>query len=180
MPFPSPGDLPNPGIEPESPALQADSLPLTPLGISITVVLLSTFLQLHVAPLPLPCYPLAVREPGSAGLALAVTSPGSGGQTSPWCSNFPYIPSCFGEWCTFRVSGFIVSLNPVSDSLPRVWVYSYCAGLTTLGALGLFLDLSHLTSRQGDHESKTRETLLWRGESHIALGRTQHRERGMI
>ena len=26
LPFPSPGDLPNPGIEPESPALQADSL----------------------------------------------------------------------------------------------------------------------------------------------------------
>ena len=27
MPFPSPGDLPNPGIEPGPPALQADSLP---------------------------------------------------------------------------------------------------------------------------------------------------------
>ena len=27
QPFPSPGDLPNPGIEPGSPALQADSLP---------------------------------------------------------------------------------------------------------------------------------------------------------
>ena len=27
LPFPSPGDLPNPGIEPKSPALQADSLP---------------------------------------------------------------------------------------------------------------------------------------------------------
>ena len=27
MPFPSPGDLPDPGIEPRSPALQADSLP---------------------------------------------------------------------------------------------------------------------------------------------------------
>ena len=26
FPFPSPGDLPNPGIEPSSPALQADSL----------------------------------------------------------------------------------------------------------------------------------------------------------
>ena len=25
LPFPSPGDLPNPGIEPESPALQVDS-----------------------------------------------------------------------------------------------------------------------------------------------------------
>ena len=31
-PFPSPGDLPNPGIEPRSPALQADSLPAEPPG----------------------------------------------------------------------------------------------------------------------------------------------------
>ena len=31
-PFPSPGDLPNPGIEPQSPALQADSLPSEPPG----------------------------------------------------------------------------------------------------------------------------------------------------
>ena len=30
--FPSPGDLPNPGIEPSSPALQADSLPAEPQG----------------------------------------------------------------------------------------------------------------------------------------------------
>ena len=28
LPFPSPGDLPDPGIEPGSPSLQADSLPL--------------------------------------------------------------------------------------------------------------------------------------------------------
>ena len=27
LPFPSPGDLPNPGIETRSPTLQADSLP---------------------------------------------------------------------------------------------------------------------------------------------------------
>ena len=32
LPFPSPGDLPNPGIEPRSPALQADSLPSEPQG----------------------------------------------------------------------------------------------------------------------------------------------------
>ena len=32
LPFPSPGDLPNPGIEPESPALQADALLLSNLG----------------------------------------------------------------------------------------------------------------------------------------------------
>ena len=30
LPFPSLGDLPNPGIEPESPALQADALPSEP------------------------------------------------------------------------------------------------------------------------------------------------------
>ena len=32
LPFPSPGDLPDPGIEPKSPALQADSLPSEPPG----------------------------------------------------------------------------------------------------------------------------------------------------
>ena len=31
-PFPSPGELPNPEIEPRSPALQADSLPSEPPG----------------------------------------------------------------------------------------------------------------------------------------------------
>ena len=32
QPFPSPGDLPDPRIEPGSPALQADSLPSEPPG----------------------------------------------------------------------------------------------------------------------------------------------------
>ena len=32
LPFPSPEDLPNPGIEPRSPTLQADALPSEPPG----------------------------------------------------------------------------------------------------------------------------------------------------
>ena len=32
LPFPSPGDLPNPGIKPGSPALQTDALPSEPPG----------------------------------------------------------------------------------------------------------------------------------------------------
>ena len=32
LPFPSPGDIPNPGIEPGSPALQTDALPSEPPG----------------------------------------------------------------------------------------------------------------------------------------------------
>ena len=34
QPFPSPGDLPDPGIKPGSSALQMDSLPTEPLGKS--------------------------------------------------------------------------------------------------------------------------------------------------
>ena len=36
LPFPSPGDLPDPGIGPRSPALQADALPSEPPGKSST------------------------------------------------------------------------------------------------------------------------------------------------
>ena len=32
LPCPPPGDLPNPGIQPRSPAFQADSLPSEPFG----------------------------------------------------------------------------------------------------------------------------------------------------
>ena len=42
LPFPSPGDLPNPGIEPRSPTLQADSVPSEPPGNS-------RFSQIHVS-----------------------------------------------------------------------------------------------------------------------------------
>ena len=35
LPFPSPGDLPNPGIEPGSPVLQADSFTTEPWGKSL-------------------------------------------------------------------------------------------------------------------------------------------------
>ena len=35
LPFPSPGDLPDPGIKPRSPALQGDALPSEPPGIYI-------------------------------------------------------------------------------------------------------------------------------------------------
>ena len=35
LPFPSPGDVPDPGIEPGSPPLQADSLPSESQGSSV-------------------------------------------------------------------------------------------------------------------------------------------------
>ena len=59
LPFPPPGDLPDSGIEPTSPALQVDSLPLSHLGspgrrdriILIILVFKST------SQMPLPCQP---------------------------------------------------------------------------------------------------------------------------
>ena len=38
LPFPSPGDLPDPGIEPRSPALRADALPSAPSGKQAVIV----------------------------------------------------------------------------------------------------------------------------------------------
>ena len=36
--FPSPGDLPDPGIKPRSPALEVDTLPSEPPGKSLVIV----------------------------------------------------------------------------------------------------------------------------------------------
>ena len=41
LPFPPPGDLPNPGIKPGSPALQADCLPSEPPGKYVYVNIIS-------------------------------------------------------------------------------------------------------------------------------------------
>ena len=43
LPFPSPGDLPDPGIEPRSPALQADALPSESPGM-LNVVVFNLFM----------------------------------------------------------------------------------------------------------------------------------------
>ena len=44
FPFPSPGDLPNPGIEPRSPALQADALLSEPQGSPIYLYIKSLYI----------------------------------------------------------------------------------------------------------------------------------------
>ena len=63
MPNPSPGDLPNPGIKPRSPTLQADSLPSEPPGKPINTEVHS--LSLLQGNLPDPGF-----EPGSPALQM--------------------------------------------------------------------------------------------------------------
>ena len=43
LPFPPPGDLPDPGIEPRSPTLQADSFPAKPPGKPLTYYIIILF-----------------------------------------------------------------------------------------------------------------------------------------
>ena len=45
LPFPSPGDLPDLGIKPVAPALQADSLPSQPPGKPLLLLLLLLLLS---------------------------------------------------------------------------------------------------------------------------------------
>ena len=45
LPFPSPGDLPNPGIEPGSPTLQADALSSEPPGKHIYI---HTYIYIYI------------------------------------------------------------------------------------------------------------------------------------
>ena len=47
LPFPSPEDLPDPGIEPRSPALQADSLPSELHYCLVFINLISLLKDLH-------------------------------------------------------------------------------------------------------------------------------------
>ena len=49
LPFPPPGELPNPGIKPSSPALQEESLTLSHLGSPVVVSfdILPTMASLH-------------------------------------------------------------------------------------------------------------------------------------
>ena len=45
LPFPSPGDLPNPGIKPRSPALQADDLPTKLWGKPPVIYLIIVYIN---------------------------------------------------------------------------------------------------------------------------------------
>ena len=75
-PFPSPGDLPNPGIEPRSPALQADSLPAEPQENPIVFHTAATAKSLQSC-LTL-CDPIDGSSPGSPVPGILRQEHGSG------------------------------------------------------------------------------------------------------
>ena len=75
LPFPSPGDLPDPGMEPRSPALRADALPSEPPGKQRESPALSQRPHLQVGRRGCPATPGA-SVCGGAGVAGWGQSPG--------------------------------------------------------------------------------------------------------
>ena len=63
LPFPSPGDLPNPGVEPRSPALQADALTSEPPGKPV-IVFRSDQIRSVTQSCPTLCDPMNRSTPG--------------------------------------------------------------------------------------------------------------------
>ena len=121
-PFPSPGDLANPGIEPKFPTLQADSLPSEPPEIYINNI--NEFSDLNrlvfraavqsLSPVQL----FATQWTAAPKFPCPTLSPG-------FCSN-----SCpLGGWCLPTISS---SVNPFSSclqscsawgSFPKSWLF---------------------------------------------------------
>ena len=105
LPFPSPGDLPDPGIEPGSPTLQADALPSEPPG-----KLLFSCLQMLLASanLRLILFSPSVKTKSLPPLALQHTRLPSPLQSPRVCSN-----SCaLSWWCHPTVSSYVTHPLP--------------------------------------------------------------------
>ena len=77
LPFPSPGDLPNPGIKTVSPALQADSLPSEPLGRPITYTVEYIYMSTPVSQFIPPLGPQRFLYSGSQTLEVTPLFPTS-------------------------------------------------------------------------------------------------------
>ena len=111
LPFPSPGDLPNPGIESASSALQVDSFPLNHLG-SLTPSYPSNVEMLTIVWVLLPSsfkwIPTQPPESGPEILGNPVT-----GSPSPCMNPYPNV-SCFDRWLTcvpLRVGTLLLSYS---------------------------------------------------------------------
>ena len=112
LPFPSPGDLPHPGIQPGYPALQADSLLSEPPGGSKLAALHTAPACLHAKLLQSClslCDPMDHSPPGSSvhGILQArtlewVAISSSRGSSQPRFQTHVSYVSCIGRWILYH------------------------------------------------------------------------------
>ena len=110
LPFPSPEDLPDPGIEPMSPVYQADSLPLSHLGSPRRVLKTAQFRDLEHIPNP--------REFMYSGKEGGYTDDPRAGTTWSILSD-PQVKKCLGgvlKWAYWKHIAVFGGLQP-KDSM---------------------------------------------------------------
>ena len=100
LPFPSPGDLPEPGIEPRSPALQADSLLSEPQGKQINLHKFTCSIQFSSVQL-LSCV-LLLWPHGLQHARLPHPSPTPGAYSNSYPSH---------QWCHSTISSSVIPFS---------------------------------------------------------------------
>ena len=122
LPFPSPGDLPEPGTEPRSPTLQVDSLLSKSPGSSVQFSrsVMSDSLRSHESQHARP--PCPSPTPGVHS---------DSRPSSQWCH--PAISSSFVPFSSCPQS------LPASESFPMSQLFSWCGQSTGVSALASFL-----------------------------------------
>ena len=107
LPFPFSGDLPNPGIEPRSPTLQADALSSEPPGKPINKILkyvnenacvCANFLQ----SCPTLCDPMDLAHRALLSVGFARILEWVAGSSEPWDRTCVSYVSCTGRWVLYH------------------------------------------------------------------------------
>ena len=109
LPFPSPGDLPNPGIEPASPALQADSIPSEPPGKPLSAghmeaILLFSSVQISHSVMSNSLWPHGLQH-----VRLSCPSPTPGAYSNSYPSH---------RWCHPTISSSVIAFFSCLQSFP--------------------------------------------------------------
>ena len=153
LPFPSPGDLPHPGMVPTSPTLQMDSLPLEPSGKPKDVVLVQPLSRVQLfATLWLPCPSPSPRAcskscPLSQWYHLTISS-----SVIPFSSCFQSFPASgsFSMSQFFTLGGQNIGVSASASVLPvniQDWFPLGLTGLFYLLAKGLSRIFSNTTAQ---------------------------------
>ena len=107
LPFPSPGHLPDPGIKPRSPTLQADALSSEPPGKPINKILkyvnenacvCANFLQ----SCPTLCDPMDLAHRALLSVGFARILEWVAGSSEPWDRTCVSYVSCTGRWVLYH------------------------------------------------------------------------------
>ena len=126
LPFPSPGDLPDPGIKPRSPALQADSLPSEPPGkpmISITFQLMFVNLLNWIAADQLSKKIAVTSFPDGSVVKESACNAGIPGSIPGWGRS---TGEGIGYPLQYSWASLVVQLIKNPPAMQETWVQSLC------------------------------------------------------